>query len=144
MTMQKRHKNQRGFSLIEIVIVVAIIGILAAIALPSYQRYVIKTKRTDMMTELQNIANTIESKKLALGSYDRVKLPSTVTGNFPRSGTALYTVSVSTPLTAKWELKATPKVGGQMQEDGELTLSANGTKCRMAKTGKKCGSDWND
>ena len=65
----KNRYRQQGFTLIELMIVVAIIGVLAAIAYPSYQRYVIKTKRTDMMTELQNIASQIESRKLAQGSY---------------------------------------------------------------------------
>ena len=75
-------ETQRGFTLIEMMIVVAIIGILAAISYPSYQQYVIKSKRTDMMSEMQNIASIIESRKLAQGSYSNA-LRTGLTGNEP-------------------------------------------------------------
>ena len=94
----KNRYRQQGFTLIELMIVVAIIGVLAAIAYPSYQRYVIKTKRTDMMTELQNIASQIESRKLAQGSYTNAGTG--LNASFPRSGTALYTITLAhTPLS---------------------------------------------
>ena len=92
--------QQRGFTLIELMIVVAAIGVLAAIAYPSYERYVIKTKRTDMMSELQNIASEIESRKLAQGSYSAISagIKTDFAIEYPRQGTALYDVTIN-PVT---------------------------------------------
>lgn len=150
--MQSLSDNGRGFTLIEMMIVVAIIGILAAIAYPSYQRYVIKTKRTDMMSEMQNIASEIESRKLAQGSYSAISagIKTDFAIAYPKQGTQLYNVTVNpttlTPpdntLTNKWIITATPKANSQMTNDGILTLNYQGIKCR----GSVCGSDdsWND
>lgn len=133
--------NSTGFTLIEMMIVVAIIGILAAISYPSYQQYVIKSKRTDMMSEMHNIASQIESRKLAQGSYSN-SLTTGLGGDFPRQGNALYTISFTPdPLTSKWTITATPK-SGQMASDGTLSLNYQNIKCRAAV----CGSDnsWNE
>ena len=153
-------ETQRGFTLIEMMIVVAIIGILAAISYPSYQQYVIKSKRTDMMSEMQNIASIIESRKLAQGSYSNA-LRTGLTGNYPQQGTALYNVTVETivapvspppdppppldPLTSKWIITATPITGTQMANDGTMTINYVGIKCRVIKTVNTCGTDgeWN-
>ena len=133
--------KHQGFTLIEMMIVVAIIGILAAIAYPSYQRYVIKTKRTDMMSEMQNIASTIESRKLAQGRYSN-DLISGLDGDYPKQGTVLYKVTFTpNPLTAQWTIKAEPQ-SGQMSGDGTLTLNYQGIKCRNITCGT--GSEWND
>ena len=150
--MQSLSNNDRGFTLIEMMVVVAIIGILAAIAYPSYQRYVIKTKRTDMMSEMQNIASEIESRKLAQGSYSAISaaVKTSFATAYPRQGTQLYDVTINpttlTPpdntLTNKWIITATPKTNSQMTNDGILTLNYQGIKCR----GSVCGSgkEWND
>lgn len=138
----KISKQQQGFTLIEMMIVVAIIGILAAIAYPSYQSYVIKTKRTNMMTEMQNIASEIESRKLAQGSYSTIsaKVKTDFAKPYPTQGQALYNVTITDPLVSKWTINATPKTGEQMASDGNLSLNYQGIKCRGNGTDKKCGT----
>ncbi len=142
---------QLGFTLMELMIVVAIIGILAAIAYPNYQRYIIKSKRTDMMSEMQNIAAQIESRKLAQGSYNAIsaKVKTDFATAYPKQGNALYDITINpiplTPpnnvLTDKWIITAKPKIGSQMASDGSLSLNYQGIKCR----GSNCstGDDWN-
>src|SRR5690625_3411622 len=64
----KVKRNSRGFSLIELMIVVAIIGIIAAIAYPSYVNNVRETRRTTAQAELMELAQWMERQYAA--SYD--------------------------------------------------------------------------
>lgn len=151
-----KHRVQ-GFTLIELMIVVVIIGILAAITYPSYQGYIEKGKRVDMMSEMQQIASRIEANKITYKRYDRIPLneifSNTVSGAgtaFPSTGTALYNVSIS-PVSGSnlngrnWTLTANPISGRQMEGDGALTLDFEGEKCRGSGSDQKCGFDneWN-
>ena len=144
--------NMSGFTLIELMIVVAIIGILAAIAYPSYQGYTERVNRADMMTEMQQIASRIEANKIIYKRYDRIPLneifSNIVSGGgttFPNSGPVLYNVSI-TPVSGSnlggrnWKITAIPVTGQRMASDGSLTLDSTGQKCRDTYCGK--GSEW--
>ena len=154
--MQNFANDDKGFTLIELMIVIALVAIMSAIAYPSYQQYVIKTKRTEMMGEMHNIASEIQARKLAQGNYNN-NLKSGLTGNYPRQGSALYSVTIEpivlppkppppaptlpTMLNAEWIITATP-LAGQMGADGNLSLNYQGVKCK----GSICGTsnEWNE
>ena len=64
--------NKKGFTLIEMLVVVLIIGILAAIALPQYELSVEKTRASQALVALRSLKDSMEREKLARGQYPTV------------------------------------------------------------------------
>lgn len=132
-----------GFTLVELMIVVAIIAILAAIAYPSYQDSVRRAKRIDAQSTMMDIASKLQKYKIARFSYEKadgsfVTLPDiSVSGQIPSSGTALYTVALSAQSMGTWTLTATPT--NAQTGDGHLVLNHRGQRC-WTKASDKGGS----
>ncbi|KGH51313.1 pilus assembly protein PilE [Acinetobacter idrijaensis] len=122
-----------GFTLIELMIVVAVIAILAAIAYPSYQDSVRRAKRIDAQSTMMDIASRLQKYKIARFSFEKadgsfVTLADVgVTNQIPSSGTALYTIALSDQGLGSWTLTATPT--GSQSTDGHLVLNHRGQRC---------------
>lgn len=137
---------QKGFTLIEMMIVVAIVAVLAAIAYPSYQQYVIRTKRGDMQAEMMRISQEAQRYYIIKKKFNGVTLNDlNASTNFP-NGTPLYDLAITTQgsqVNSKihnvWTLTATPRAGTTQAGDGVICLNSKGHKY-WAKGGTDCNA----
>ena len=119
---------QQGFTLIELMIVVAIVGILSAIAYPSYAEYIRKGHRADARAGLLQAQQWLERASTATGLYPTT-LPATLT--WAGDTTKRYTIGFQgVPSNATFTLVATRKVGSPQATDrcGDFTLTHTGTR----------------
>lgn len=138
---RRAHKTSRGFTLIEVMIVVAIVGILAAIAYPSYQEHVRKARRADAQAALTELAQFMERHYTANGRYLTAAnanpanaAPALPFTDAPKDGaTKFYTLEFSaTPTASAYTLRAVPKNAMANDSCGTLTLAHTGAKGQKA------------
>ena len=124
----------RGFTLIELMIVVAVIAILAAIAIPSYTSYVDRATRADAKSALLSLSQRLERCYTRTNSYTDGSCP-----QFPQdSDEGFYEVDALTLTATSYLLEATAQ-GRQTRDTQCLTFSLNQTGVRNA-SGPNC---WN-
>ncbi len=150
-----RHKRtpagkSRGFTLIELMIVVVIVAVLAAVAIPSYRNYNMKANRSNAAQVMLNISNREEQYLLDARAYTEILgtsglnisgegwtcTNSATTGcsnNFYKI-TVAVTAGTSAPPT--YAITAVPEATSYQVTDGTLALNSAGVKSRSAGDGK--------
>ncbi|MDP2179731.1 type IV pilin protein [Methylicorpusculum sp.] len=128
-------KIQQGFTLIELMITVAIIGILAGIAYPSYQDHVFKSRRADAKAALSGLANAMERYYTENNDYaeardtNGVPLSTVFSPTSPvDGGTAAYNLRINAAGTSTYTLHAIPTGPQANDRCGTLTLAHTGAK----------------
>ena len=128
-----RARGNRGFTLIELLIAVAIVGILAAIALPSYSAYLQKTRRTDATVLLMEAAGEQVRHFSENNRYAGAMTALGYAADAAVTDEGHYTVSTSSSGAARsdFTLTATPVSGGVQAGDtacATLTITSTGAK----------------
>lgn len=137
---------QQGFTLIEVMIVVAIIGILAAVAIPSYQSYVQRTHRADAQSALSQLAQSMEEAYarnytytgLADGGADTGEPSNDLRGS---NEVDFYNLTISAAGSNTYTLTATPTGSQGDDRCGTLTIDDTGTK-EARKDGSLVADCW--
>ena len=139
------YKKTSGFTLIELMIVVAVIGILAAVAYPSYTDSVRKSRRADATSVLIEAQNDLERFYTENGAYDEdvggnaYVLPTDLQSSPKGSNTTFYAIAADTSVDPQeYTLTATPQGDQANDSCGNLSLNQVGLKTASSGTTEDC------
>lgn len=132
------HQKDKGFTLIELMIVVAVISILSAVAYPSYQDSVRKSRRADAKATLVQLAQFMERNYSLSQRYDKDSAGNAVTLPFTKSpvdgATKFYDLSLEASDQTTFTLKAVPT--GAQATDVCATLKIDNAGARSTTSGR--------
>ncbi len=135
----KKHLKSAGFTLIELMIVIATLAVLLGLAVPSYRDYVVRANRSEALDILLTTAACQERVYTKINQYDAARCDSAAT-----TMNGLYTVSMATSnANQNFTLTATPQSGQAQDSCGNMTLTDAGVRGSSKTTDiKKIADCW--
>jgi len=138
-------KKNKGFTLIELMIVILIVGILAAIAVPSYEQYARKAKRADGTASLLRAAHNLERCGSTFGRYDHNNCANARAAQDSADGYYRITVTNATASTYSFRARAQDS---QLKDNAyceDFTVDQTGVKGATTTNGKETvDTCWNN
>ncbi len=131
------NKRESGFTLIEILIALVVLGLLMSIALPSYNSQVTRSRRSDCMGVMLGFAQAMEKYRAVNYTYLGAADGGADTGapadtlhpaQCPIDGDALYNLTIQAATATSFTLDATPVAGGAQASDGALRINNLGQR----------------
>lgn len=140
-------QNQQGFTLMELMVVVAVVALLSSIAIPAYQKTVISSNRSSAQGDLQGMAAGMAAYRSQNFTYKDAVLDNV----FKNKSSAPYDYSFSTGATntdgQTFIIYAKPKSGTRQSGDGALGIDQAGNRCWKKGSDSSCtpgasGEEW--
>lgn len=145
--------KKNGFTILDLMVSVAIVGILVAMAVPQYNKYTARSNRVAMQAELMQVAAGLERYRAVQLSYAGANLNNLYgasAATYPKGSSGsrvLYTIvlgppttssgpTVTGPLTTSWEMSAIP--ANKQAKDGLIKLNSLGQKCWNKDSDSSC------
>lgn len=132
---------QRGFTLIELIVVMVIIGILTAIAIPNYTAYIQRSNRSDARNQLMMASQWMERVRNESGRYDTAVLPASFAQS-PFPGTARYNIALGNLAPGTYTLTATA-VGAADNICNTMSVTQTGARQFTTLGGGSLDVCWN-
>lgn len=126
--MQGLERPQRGFTLIELMIVVAIVAILAAIAYPSYTKYVQRGYRSEGIAMLNDAVARMERYYAQNNNYTNANTLAAIGITNANSTNNRYTLQAPTVTATTYVLQVNPINAQTSDSCGNLTIAQDGTR----------------
>jgi len=135
------HRASAGFTLTEILITLAIVGVLAAIAVPSFQSVIVKARRHDAEDALMGLRQAVERQYARTGNYDGIAdndgVPQIFASQTPLEGSGhFYDLRIRNIAEVSYELVATPVEGQLNDACGMLLLNQTGQRGSAVNDGR--------
>lgn len=133
---EARHRYVRpaaGFSLMELLMALAIVSILTVIAVPAYQQYVERAREGDAQAYLTGLSGRLQTYRMGHRVYPSALGSGTgeLEAAVPDSVSDYYSISYSVDNSARppnYQITATPKTGTAQEDAPELEFHSDGTK----------------